>query len=89
MQVVWNNRRLFENWLRAEQSAKRVGNPLTANEANRIIQQARNLGIPKERFDFNSKGLQGLEKTGHWKDIPHFKIGQTHIPVEMGFQSPW
>jgi len=54
-----------------------------------VIEHARNLGIPKEKFDFNPKGLQGLEKTGKWKEIPHFKIGPTHIPVEEGFQAPW
>jgi len=33
----------------------------------------------------NPMGLQGLEKTGQWADIPHFKVGSVHIPVEPGF----
>jgi len=84
---VWKNRRLFKNWIHAEQSAKRIGNPLTADEANRVIQQAKELGVTK--FDFNKAGLQGLEKTGHWAGVPHFKIEGTHIPVEIGFQAPF
>jgi hypothetical protein len=89
MAEVWNNRRFFKNWLHAEQSAKRIGNPLTTDEAKRVIEQAQTLGIPKENFDFNRKGLMGLERTGMWKEIPHFKIENVHIPVERGFVPPW
>jgi len=37
-------------------------------------------------IDVNPAGLQGLEKTGQWAGIPHFKVGNVHIPVEQGFK---
>jgi len=37
------------------------------------------------RLDLNPAGLRGLEKTGRWAGIPHFKVGNVHIPVERGF----
>jgi len=89
MAEIWNNPRLFRQWLHVEQSAKRIGNPLTVDEAKRVIDQALKLGIPKKSFDFNPAGLAGRETTGMWKDVPHFKIGPTHIPVDPGFTPPW
>ncbi|MCH7575313.1 MAG: DUF4157 domain-containing protein [Candidatus Marinimicrobia bacterium] len=84
LRKIWANRRLYMRWIKANQSLSRKGNPLTYIQARQIIANARKLGIKK--FDFNAKGLQGLEKTGQWADIPHFKIGNIHIPVQKGFK---
>ena len=84
LKQIWANRRLFMNWLKNTQSLSRKGNPLTHAEARQITDNARKLGIT--RFDFNPTGLQGLEKTGDWAGIPHFKIGHIHIPVQKGFK---
>ena len=83
LETIWSNRRLFTGWLKGSQSAARIGNPLSHTEARQIIDNARRLGI--ENFDFNPAGLQGLEKTGRWAGISHFKIGSIHIPVMPGF----
>jgi RHS repeat-associated protein len=82
---IWNEARLFKNWLKGSQSLTRIGNPLSHAEALQVIENAGRLGIPS---DLNPAGLQGLEATGRWGDIPHFKVGNIHIPVEPGFIPP-
>ncbi len=62
-----------------------MGNPLTHDEARRVIENARRLGVPEKEFDFNPKGLAGQELRN---PQPHFKIGGSHIYVEPGFQPP-
>jgi hypothetical protein len=78
---IFGNKKLFSNWLKGNHSLSRVGNPLNATEAQQIISNAKNLGLPIES---NLKGLQGLEITGQWGGIPHFKVGNVHIPIEKG-----
>ncbi len=78
---IFGNKKLFSNWLKGNHSLSRVGNPLNATEAQQIINNAKNLGLPIES---NLKGLQGLEITGQWGGIPHFKVGNVHIPIEKG-----
>ena len=78
---IFGNNKLFSNWLKGNHSLSRVGNPLNATEAQQIINNAKKLGMPIES---NIKGLQGLEKTGQWGEIPHFKVGNVHIPIEKG-----
>jgi hypothetical protein len=81
--IIWNDRRLFLNWLRANHSLSRQQNPLSHPEARQIIANARRLKI---RVDLNPTGLAGLERTGRWAGVPHFKIGRVHIPVRPGFR---
>lgn len=78
---IFGNKKLFLNWLKGNHSLSRVGNPLNATEAQQIINNAKNLGLPIES---NLKGLQGLEITGQWGGIPNFKVGNVHIPIEKG-----
>jgi len=79
---IWNNSRWFLNWLRGTRSLSRVATPLSHAEAKQIIANANRLGIV---VDLNSAGLKGLEVTGQWAKIPHFKVGNIHIPVQPGF----
>ena len=76
---IWADRGLFLNWLKGNQSLTRKNNPLNATEAQQVIDNAKRLGIPIEN---NVKGLVGLEKTGQWAKVPHFKVGNVHIPIE-------
>jgi len=85
LEIIWKDRRLFTGWLQGSQSLARITNPLSHSEARQIIENARRLGIEEKLFDFNRAGLQGLEQTGRWAGIPHFKIGNIHIPVAPGF----
>jgi RHS repeat-associated protein len=78
---IFGNKKLFSNWLKGNHSLSRVGNPLNAREAQQIINNAKNLGLPIES---NLKGLQGLEITGQWGGVPHFKVGNVHVPIEKG-----
>ena len=78
---IFGDKKLFSNWLKSNHSLSRISNPLNANEAQQIISNAKNLGLPIES---NLKGLQGLEKTGQWGGIPHFKVGNVHIPIGKG-----
>jgi hypothetical protein len=80
--IIWNNRRLFLNWLKGSQSLTRVNNPLSHEEARAIIKNAQRLGL---RVDLNPAGLRGLERTGQWGGVPHFKIENIHVPVRSGF----
>lgn len=82
LRTIWDSPRLFTNWLRGNQSLGRLGNPLSHVEANQLVINARRLGL---RLDLNRAGLQGLERTGQWAGVPHFKIGNVHIPVAPGF----
>jgi hypothetical protein len=82
--MIWANRRLFLNWLKANHSLTRIARPLNATEAQLVIDNARRLGITIEH---NLNGLQGLEVTGQWARIPHFKIGDVHIPIERGLET--
>lgn len=59
-----------------------MDNPLSHVEAGQVIENAKELGL---QLDLNPRGLQGLEVTGKWKGIPHFKVGNVHIPVQPGF----
>ncbi len=59
----------------------RINNPLNATESQQIIENAKKLGIPIES---NLSGLMGIEKTGQWAGVPHFKVGNVHIPIEKG-----
>jgi RHS repeat-associated protein len=85
LRQIWEDRRLFKNWLKANQSKSRIGNPLSDDEARAIIENARKLGLENE-FDFNVAGLLGQETRGEWAGIPHFKIGNIHIPIRLGFR---
>jgi hypothetical protein len=85
LETIWKDRRLFTGWLKGSQSIARIGQPLSHIEARQIIENARLLGMEEKLFDFNRGGLQGLEQTGRWAGIPHFKIGNIHIPVAEGF----
>ena len=78
---IFENKKLFPNWLKGNQSLSRVGRPLTAIEAQQIIDNAQKLGLTIEN---NLKGMQGLEKTGQWANIPHFKVENVHIPIVKG-----
>jgi RHS repeat-associated protein len=78
---IFGDKKLFSNWLKGNLSLSRVGSPLNATEAQQIINNAKKLGLPIES---NLKGLQGLEKTGQWGGVPHFKVGNVHIPIEKG-----
>lgn len=57
------------------------------NDFNKILKSIRDeliinhikLWLPIES---NVIELQGLEITGQWKGIPHFKIGNVHIPIQ-------
>ena len=82
LKTIWANRRLFLNWLKANQSLTRVSNPLTHMEARQILDNAKKLGLS---IDLNTAELKGLEVTGQWAGIPHFKVGSVHIPVDLGF----
>lgn len=82
LKQIWDNPRLFLNWLKNNQSLTRINNPLSHAEARQVIANARRHGV---RLDLNSVGLRGLEKTGQWAGIPHFKVGNVHIPVAGGF----
>jgi len=82
LETIWNDKKLFESWTKATQSLSRAVSPLNEVEAQQLLDNAKKLGIIK--FDFNPKGLEGLEQTGQWKDIPHFKIGSIHIPIQKG-----
>jgi hypothetical protein len=79
---IWNDRRLFLNWLKGNYSESRIGNPLSEEEARAVIANAEKLGL---QVDKNPQGLLGLEKTGKWAGIPHFKVENIHIPVRLGF----
>jgi hypothetical protein len=82
MRTIWGNRRMFINWLRGNHSSSRISNPLSHAEAQQIIENALTLGI---KVDTNPSGLAGTEITGNWAGIPHFKVGNVHVPVEAGF----
>jgi hypothetical protein len=69
------------NWLKGNQSLGRVGNPLNVTEKQQIVDNAKKLGIPIES---NLNGLDGLEVTGQWGGVAHFKVGNIHIPIERG-----
>lgn len=78
---IFADRRLFQNWLNGNQSLSRKKNPLNITEAQQIIDNSDRLGIP---INSNLNGLRGLEKTGQWAKVPHFKIGNVHIPIQKG-----
>jgi hypothetical protein len=81
LRQIWDDPKWFINWLRGNQSLTRVGKPLSECEARQLIENADRLRIP---VDLNPTGLQGLEQTGQWAGIPHFKIGNVHIPIIKG-----
>jgi hypothetical protein len=83
---IFADRKLFLNWLRGNQSLSRMSNPLNAQEAQQLLDNAEKLGMGN-LVEGNLKGLQGLEKTGQWANIPHFKIGNVHIPIEKGLEN--
>ena len=78
---IFSDKKLFANWLKGNQSLSRIKNPLDIDEAQQIINNAKRVGL---KVESNLKGLQGLEKTGQWGGIPHFKIGNIHIPIKEG-----
>lgn len=81
---IFSDKKLFSNWLKGNNSLSRIGNPLNSIEAQQIINTAKNLKLPIES---NLKGLQGLERTGQWKEVPHFKVGNVHVPIEKGLDN--
>ncbi len=81
---IFSDKRLFSNWLKGNHSLSRIGSPLNSTQAQQIIDNARKLGLSIES---NLKGLQGLEITGQWGGIPHFKVGNVHIPIEQGLEN--
>ena len=80
---IWDDPRLFLNWLKGNASESRRASPLSYQEAQQIIDNARRLGITPE---LNPVGLLGKEVKGRWAGIPHFRIGNIHIPVQPGFR---
>lgn len=80
---IWGDSRLFKNWIKGNQSLSRINNPLSHSEARQIIENAQKHGL---KVDLNPTGLQGMEKTGQWANIPHFKVENVHIPIESGFK---
>jgi RHS repeat-associated protein len=84
LEQIWGDSRLFKGWLKGGQSLSRVASPLNPTEAQQLINNAKALGMTIES---NLKGLKGLEQTGQWKGIPHFKIGNTHIPIQSGIEA--
>jgi len=85
LREIWSNWKLFIAWLKGNCSLSRRDAPLTHGEAQALIDNARKHGKVRG-IDVNEAGLRGREKTGSWKGIPHFKIGNIHIPVEPGFK---
>jgi hypothetical protein len=83
LEKILNDRGLFLNWIKGNFSESRIGNPLSDQEARFLVENARRLHLVIED---NPAGLQGLEKTGKWAGIPHFKIENIHIPIRLGFQ---
>jgi RHS repeat-associated protein len=81
---IWSNRRLFINWLKNNHSLTRVINPLSADEAQLVIDNAKRLGIELEH---NLNGLKGLETSADWGKVPHFKVGNIHIPIQSGLEN--
>ena len=81
LETIWKNPKWFLNWLKNNHSLSRIKKPLNATEAQQIIDNAKKLGLTIES---NLKGLQGLEITGQWAGVPHFKVGNVHIPIETG-----
>ncbi|HRP03217.1 MAG TPA: RHS repeat-associated core domain-containing protein [Candidatus Kapabacteria bacterium] len=80
---IFQDKKLFVNWLKGNQSLTRQSNPLNKLEAQQIIDNAKKLGL---NLEGNLKGLQGLEITGQWGGIPHFKVGNVHIPIGKGLE---
>lgn len=80
---IFADKKLFAGWIKGNQSLTRVGNPLNATEAQQLITNAKNLGLPLEN---NMAGLMGKEVTGQWAGVPHFKIGNVHIPIAGGLE---
>jgi RHS repeat-associated protein len=81
LKTIFGNRHLFLNWLRGNQSLTRKANPLNDTEAQQLIDTAKNLNLV---INSNSNGLAGIETTGAWAGIAHFKIGNIHIPIQKG-----
>lgn len=81
---VFSNSRFFTNWIKGNQSLSRINNPLNAAEAQQLVDVAKRLGLTIEN---NINGLQGIEVTGQWKGIAHFKIGNIHIPIQKGLET--
>ena len=79
---AWMQSNPFLNWLKGNRSLSIKNNPISHDEAREILKNANKL---KLKVDLNLNGLKGLERTGQWKGIPHFKIGDVHIPVQKGF----
>jgi hypothetical protein len=84
LKQIWENPRLFLNWLKNTQSLSRITNPLSEAEARQVIANADKFGLLRPGWN-NPAGLKGLEKTGQWAGIAHFKVGNVHIPVVPGF----
>lgn len=87
LQLIWNNPRLFEAWLKGNHSLSRLSNPLSQQEAMQIYQNAKKLG--NMTIDTNPTGLVGKEVTAQWAGVPHFKINSVHIPVQKGVTLPY
>ena len=86
LEQIWNDGNLFEKWIKASQSSSRVASPLNEVEAQQLIDNAKRLGIIKFA-ETNPAGLAGMEKNLKWGNIPHFKIGGIHIPIQEGVGS--
>jgi hypothetical protein len=82
---IWQDRGFFLNWLKGNHSLSRIANPLSHAEARQVLLNAKRLKIP---YNTNPVGLAGSEQTGRWAGIPHFKVGNIHIPVQPGFTFP-
>jgi RHS repeat-associated protein len=78
---IFGNKKFFSNWIKGNASLSRITKPLNSIEAQQIITNAKRLGL---HIESNINGLKGLEVTGQWKGIPHFKVGNVHIPIEKG-----
>ena len=81
---IFNNRRFFMHWIRGNRSLSRQTNPLNLEEAQELIDIANKFGI---YIDNNLNGLLGNETKGAWAHIPHFKIGDVHIPIQRGIHN--
>jgi hypothetical protein len=61
LKTIFNNRGLFLNWLKGNQSLARQTNPLNATEAQQLIDVAKSLGLTTEH---NLSGLLGTKTIG-------------------------
>jgi hypothetical protein len=81
LQQIFDDPKLFLNWLKGNKSL--TSTPLAQAEVDQLVANANRLGL---QVDKNAAGVAGLEKTGQWAGVPHFKIGNVHIPIQLGVQ---